>query len=716
MVFSGPGPSQDLATWAGDRPLVLVTDSSEAFPRAWDVVPRARVQGLLGTTLPLVALDLTTAVTPSLVATVSGLVPAGGALVLLLPDLDHPDTWPDGFAERLSVWPYGPEDAGSRFRERLVRSLREAPRGLVELHRPGGGLPPPPAAVASGRAGLPRPEAITPEGLAAITASRDQALALEALSAMLRTTASVAVMVADRGRGKSAALGMLAALAVTAGLEVGLTGPTRPSEVLRWAEWLLGGPGPTYLPPGDAAARTWDLLLVDEAAGIPVWMLGRLLEASPRVAFATTVHGYEGTGRGFDLRFMARLAREPRPLRRVRLLEPIRWAPGDPLEAWIRELLLLDSPLQGGSLPESPPAPGAGHRKTTLRWVERDDLAQDEGLLSKVMGLLTMAHYRTTPDDLARILDAPNLDTMVAEARGMVVGVCLVAREGGLPEHLLSELYLGRSRLRGHMLPEILVSHLGVERAGALDMARVVRIAVHPDFRRQGVGTELLEELCAGRWDLVGTGFAATGDLIPFWTSAGFAPVRLGVTRSRISGEPSLVMLRGISGAGRDLVRDLAARFGVSTPWILSDALRDLDPDTGLVVLGATAWWTPPRLDRAAWEDLAATAFGHRLYDVNPGPVFELVRAYLTDPDPDPELDHATRILLLTKVVQRRTWPQVAGGDDRASLHRAMRRFRAGLAALVRSYGPGWLAPVMERFEAARRGVKGPGRAREGSR
>ena len=80
------------------------------------------------------------------------------------------------------------------------------------------------------------------------------------------------------------------------------------------------------------------LLLVDEAAMIPQALLLQLCRRYPRVILATTTGGYEGTGRGFRLRFVDRL--NDRPLLRLSLERPVRWCHGDLLENWIARTLL----------------------------------------------------------------------------------------------------------------------------------------------------------------------------------------------------------------------------------------------------------------------------------------------------------------------------------------------------------------------------------------
>ena len=55
-----------------------------------------------------------------------------------------------------------------------------------------------------------------------------------------------------------------------------------------------------------SSSETADWLIVDEAAAIPAPLLHQLVARFPRTLLTTTVQGYEGTGRGFLLKFCAR--------------------------------------------------------------------------------------------------------------------------------------------------------------------------------------------------------------------------------------------------------------------------------------------------------------------------------------------------------------------------------------------------------------------------
>ena len=69
----------------------------------------------------------------------------------------------------------------------------------------------------------------------------------------------------------------------------------------------------------------------------------------------------------------------------------------------------------------------------------------------------------------------------------------MIAKEGGLSEAVCEDIYWGKQRIRGHALPETLISHSGRMEAGRLSFIRSVRIAVHPRLRRLGLATKLIQ-------------------------------------------------------------------------------------------------------------------------------------------------------------------------------------------------------------------------------
>ena len=142
-----------------------------------------------------------------------------------------------------------------------------------------------------------------------------------------------------------------------------------------------------------ASTTEADWLIVDEAAAIPGPLLEKLASRFPRVLLTTTVQGYEGTGRGFLLKFCARFS----GLRRYTLSTPVRWAAGCPLERIVANALLFDDALIDRK-------PEGEVRLTSL---EPGMWESDPTRGAGVYELLCAAHYRTSPLDLRRMMDAP---------------------------------------------------------------------------------------------------------------------------------------------------------------------------------------------------------------------------------------------------------------------------------------------------------------------
>ncbi|WP_101298205.1 tRNA(Met) cytidine acetyltransferase TmcA [Halegenticoccus soli] len=705
-----------------DEGVTLVT-SREGF-RFKRLSPK-RAAALLGTTRDAIVLDAHEDFSPNALGRVVGAVDGGGLLVLLTPPLDE---WPvrrDAFDEHLAVPPFGVDDVTGRFRERLVGTLRRHPgvaivslaEGDATVERDG--LTGADATVGASPPTVPADRTF-PAGAYEACLTADQARAVRALEALCDPGNAV-VVEADRGRGKSSAAGLAAGSLASSGADVLITAPgfRNASEAFARARELLdargalaaesedgrtldaaGGGRVRFAPPPDAAELPGgpDAVLVDEAAALPVRLLSRFLDA-PAVGFFTTVHGYEGAGRGFSVRFRDRLDASALAVRDVRLDEPIRYARGDPVESWAFRALLLDArpavePLVADATPES----------VDYRALSSEDLLADEHLLREAFGLLVLAHYRTEPDDLARLLDAPNLALRALLHRGRVVSVALLAREGGLSAETRRSMYDG-ARVRGNMLPDVLTSQLRDEDAGIPVGYRVMRIATHHAVRSEGLGSRLLAEVRAevegenpARTDWLGVGYGATPELVSFWERNGYRTVHLSTTRNETSGEYSALMLLPLSGAGRDL-RDRHARwFTERAAGVLSDPLRDLDPDVARAALRAAGDAVAPELTEREWRIAVGASYGPGLYTTAPEAFRTLALAHLTAPDGGAELTAREERLLVRKVLQAHPWPAVADELGFVSAGQCMRALGDAYAPLVDRYGTDAAFEERERY------------------
>jgi tRNA(Met) cytidine acetyltransferase len=428
-----------------------------------------------------------------------------------------------------------------------------------------------------------------------------------------------------------------------------------------------------------------DLVMVDEAAAIPAPLLERLLSRYARIAFATTVHGYEGAGRGFALRFHQVLDRRTPQWRAIRLETPIRWAPGDPVERFSFRALMLDTQPAAEAI-----ATQALAQHCVFERLDRDKLVDDETTLSELFALLVLAHYQTRPADLRHLLDGPNLAVYVLRYRGHIIATALVAEEGDLDDNIGAKIYQGRRRVRGHLLPQTLAAHVGLEQAPALRAARIIRIAVHPAAQRKGLGTRLLntiaEQILDQGLDYLGSSFGATVELLRFWHQSSFLPVRLGISRGANSGAHSVVVLHPLSTAGKALYATARQRFLDHFPQQLSDPLRALDPELAAMLL-QTPSPSIPELDPQDWRDVVTFAFALRGYEVSLTPIWKLTCTALADPKGADLLDAPQREALIIKVLQKKNWNEAAttmGLPGRAAVVKLLRR---AVQPLVLHYG-----------------------------
>ena len=373
---------------------------------------------------------------------------------------------------------------------------------------------------------------------------------------------AILIVTAKRGRGKSALAGLFAKQQLAQNQPVILTAPNK-SAVNIFNEFA--GAEITFMPPDELSQNLSDApqqfanhwLFVDEAAMIPLDILFRLTKAFKRVVLTTTIHSYEGTGRGFLLKFMAKT---DRTLRHFELFTPLRWQADDKLEAFIDDLLLCDCEDR---LPQ-PPYDSVLAEQIQISHCERIPHNQIES----VYGLLTLAHYRTSPLDLRRLLDAPQQQFYLAQALNSLLGCVWAVPEGGLADKtLIRQIRRGERRPRGNLVAQMLCFQAGLEEACELRSLRISRIAVQPNWQQQGLGQRLITQMKQqGAVDFLSVSFGYTPELLAFWQKCGFILVHFSESKEASSGCYSVVALCPLSEKGQVFVQRAEKQFQRNLP------------------------------------------------------------------------------------------------------------------------------------------------------
>ncbi|MCL7037593.1 hypothetical protein MKW94_023735 [Papaver nudicaule] len=360
-----------------------------------------------------------------------------------------------------------------------------------------------------------------------------------------KTLRSTVALLAARGRGKSAALGLAIAGAVAAGYSnIFVTAPV-PENVKTLFQFVCRGFDALgyvqhmdydlvernkaivritinkhhkqtirYIRPNEhEKLSTAELLVIDEAAAIPFPMVKSLF--GPYLIFlSSTVNGYEGSGRSLSLKLLQQLEEQSqnnkslegslsgRHFKKVELKEAIRYAPGDPVESWLHGLLCLDATTV---IPDitSLPLPS----ECDLYYVNRDTLfsrhKDSELFLQRMMALYVSSHHKNSPDDLQLMADAPahHLFVLLGPVDKSnnqlpdilcVIQVCL---EGQISHESVSKSLSDGHLHNGDEIPWKFSEQFRDTMFPSLSGARIVRIAVHPSAMKLGYGSIAVELL-----------------------------------------------------------------------------------------------------------------------------------------------------------------------------------------------------------------------------
>ena len=599
----------------------------------------------LGQEFDIVIFDCHGSFSADALGIVGGTIRAGGLLILIVPDLS---IWGENVSS--------PSPYTKRFKHILasdkhticIRQDQPLPDMSVEKNR------------------VPAPVSLL-----------DQEIAVKAVEKVFTgQRRRPAVLVSDRGRGKSAALGLAARNLLLQKknknknknkdkTKIVVTGFNRQSVETVFKHGGPDNPASSLkFYPAEKLARKkrkCDLLLVDEAASIPIHLLENILQKYSRIAFASTVHGYEGTGRGFILSFSKLLNQHTRGWKTTRLESPIRWSVDDPLESLLFKLLLLDAEIrpleQRVSLTDFLP------QTSKAELISSESLIQDNLLLQEVFGLLSQAHYRTRPSDLQNLLDNSANRLLRISCQNQTTAIIHVVIEGGLGNEMEKSVWQNQRRPKGHLIPEILSAQLGFGEAASLRIARIVRIVVHPELRRRGFGSmalQAVERIFTKEIDMLGTTFSASTDTLSFWLSNRFQPVRIGVAKSANTGHHSCTLLKSLSDGAETIQHEAARRLSTNIGIQLSRDLNTLDYEIAIAIIRNTDdHKTPPRdylqtLHQREYDDLFCFGYFGRNPDGMISVLCSFVRVILSCRDNG--LDQEMEALLVQRVLQNREW------------------------------------------------------------
>ncbi|WP_461864355.1 tRNA(Met) cytidine acetyltransferase TmcA domain-containing protein, partial [Thermococcus sp.] len=314
----------------------------EAFRKHFDILAGEDVEvkavtfkytrDILGRTYDLLVLDLSYDFSPNDLGRIIETVRGGGLIFILA----HPfEKWRDmwtGFHKSLVTPPYTIDDVKKRFNRRLIRKFAEH-EGIYIITESGKILRKPKRgksqAKLKARSGVDIPGGASfPEELYEMCLTGGQVEVLRAFEELIENEGML-VLTADRGRGKSvsigiAAIGLAIALKKRTRIVVTAPEPENVQALFRFArralerlgfkphvveekgmirELYARKIGLRYYPPAEGHRKSADLYILDEAAGIHVPILHKYL-SKPRVVYSSTIHGYEGAGRGFSVKFL----------------------------------------------------------------------------------------------------------------------------------------------------------------------------------------------------------------------------------------------------------------------------------------------------------------------------------------------------------------------------------------------------------------------------
>jgi tRNA(Met) cytidine acetyltransferase len=425
----------------------------------------------------------------------------------------------------------------------------------------------------------------------------------------------------------------------------------------------------SYSSPSDISNETRSsLVIVDEAAALPIEKLRSIIQTPTKKVLISTIHGYEGAGRGFQYKIIQYLKRQTRVKYRILSLSiPIRYLEGDLIEQLLNETFLLDVEIKITDVESQ------DIDRELLILEEYDDptlLFSKFGIhhLRRLFGLLIYAHYRNQPNDLLLLADSEKHFLLGLVERKDQNDTTLIvashlAKEGELSEEIISRI-AGGEFIPGNLIPAIAIRHFSTNFAHLRGL-RIVRIAALPKFLGKGFGRLAIEahiKKYKDKYDWIGVSHGATTNLVKFWKKLGFFPVHIRPTKTPASGEWNIVFILPFSYTSEEIVLRVSADFSLQFISLLKQSLFEMRPELVIQILKAcypVKGYTP-NLTPTAQMRLTNYINGHLNFLLAVDAMYELAVLHFVFENPI-KLSPSQEMLLVSRILQGRTWGQMLG-------------------------------------------------------
>ncbi|MEE1340487.1 MAG: GNAT family N-acetyltransferase [Succinivibrionaceae bacterium] len=325
-----------------------------------------------------------------------------------------------------------------------------------------------------------------------------------------------------------------------------------------------------------------DVLIIEEAASIPLPILSQILSVYKKVIMISTLDGYEGTNQGIIHKLSTDF-----PLEIFSLSYNFR-RNYDNFQKFLENISFKAnninfstySSLQSSSINIISNNISQNINSLTIHLSSFIEKPNNESisLLIKINKFISNNHYQSSNQDIFRLLNDPNtfvsllLKNLNYEDYSLknseIISLVIFSLEA-IPNKILKEsIFNGSSRPKNNLLPQTLLCHSNIDFPDNSIFLRIQRIATEKSYKKQGYASKLLSNFndknlinffiqnstfskdfscdCSFSNHLIfiGASFALSDVVYKFWIKNNFIPVSLGLKKDNASGERSLVVLK----------------------------------------------------------------------------------------------------------------------------------------------------------------------------